>query len=360
MKKKNKVLFFFTIIGIGFFIFFYYKKNTVNNKKTLTILSWMGTFDPKIIREFEEKSGIRVYLSYYSNNEELLSKMKLTKGQGIDLIIPSDYAIQILEQENLIQPLICENIFSIKYIYKKLINNFYIDNNRIIAIPIEWGVYGIAYTPKVNEQIDNQSNLIDILLGNTIIKNQRICMSNDSMAVCTLIHMYYVNKFKNAFADNNAKYTILYEILKKQHPYVKLYSDNRIAHVFEKNEIDLAYIQTDEFIRALEKNEDLNFNLIPSSTIKTAEYIALSAQAKNISESYEFINYILSLETMEKNIQSIGYFPVRKDFDLTKLHPKAQEIINNILTDNIIINSVEKIISDEDRISLWTALKSRD
>jgi spermidine/putrescine transport system substrate-binding protein len=336
----------------------YNNQHASNDKRSLTILSWMGTFDLNVIRRFEEQSGIQINLSYYASNEELLSKMKLTKGKGIDIIVPSDYAITMLKEDNLITPLIADNIPSIKHMYHRLIRDFYIDDNKIIAVPIEWGVYGIAYTSKVKNEIKSEQELLDVLFGRANIFNQRVCMSNDSMAACCIAHLYYKYQFENEFADNNAKYTVIYEMLKKQYPFIRSYSDTRIAYLFETDEIDMAYIQTDEFVRALEKSPDLEFTLTPCGTIKTAEYIALSSQAKNISEAYEFVNYILSLNVMAENIKRIGYFPVRKDFNKALLEEKAQEIIEKVFSDKTELTSIEKILSNEDRISLWTLLKS--
>ena len=58
-----------------------------------------------------KRRGISVNISYFDNNDELLVKMRATKGDGYDLIVPCDYAIQQLIQEDLLQPLDKEKIY---------------------------------------------------------------------------------------------------------------------------------------------------------------------------------------------------------------------------------------------------------
>ena len=71
-----------------------------SHQRTLNIFVWGDYFDAKMIERFEEEKGIKVKLHYYSSNEEMMLKLKAHKGTGYDLIVPSDYAVQILIKEN--------------------------------------------------------------------------------------------------------------------------------------------------------------------------------------------------------------------------------------------------------------------
>ncbi len=76
-----------------------YEPNSIN------VFAWGDILDPAVIADFEKETGIKVNLNYYSSNEELIVKLKATRGEGYDLIIPSDYAVKILIKEDLLKPI---------------------------------------------------------------------------------------------------------------------------------------------------------------------------------------------------------------------------------------------------------------
>ena len=73
------------------------------SEKSITVFTWPLIIDANYITEFERETGIKVYLSYYENNEELLTKLKTTQGRGYDLVIPSDYTIEQLIKDGLVK-----------------------------------------------------------------------------------------------------------------------------------------------------------------------------------------------------------------------------------------------------------------
>lgn len=65
----------FLIFGILYFPNF---RISPTEEKTLNIFAWSDTLDPKVLKEFEMETKIKVNLSFYSSNEELQMKMKAT------------------------------------------------------------------------------------------------------------------------------------------------------------------------------------------------------------------------------------------------------------------------------------------
>src|SRR3989304_6903588 len=69
--------------------------------RTLSLLVWGDLIPPSLIAQFEKETGIKVYLNFYYSNEELAVKLKATRGENYDLIVPSDYTVKILKEEGL-------------------------------------------------------------------------------------------------------------------------------------------------------------------------------------------------------------------------------------------------------------------
>ena len=72
-------------------------------KKELVIFSWADYIDPELLAEFTEKTGIEINYNYFSSEEEMLSKLEAVNGGEYDLVLASDYIINITRQENLIK-----------------------------------------------------------------------------------------------------------------------------------------------------------------------------------------------------------------------------------------------------------------
>ncbi|MFS8506699.1 MAG: extracellular solute-binding protein [Candidatus Babeliales bacterium] len=66
------------------------------DKKSINVFLWSGVIDPKFFKEFEQKTGIKVNVTYFGGNEELIAKLLATDSKGYDLISPSDYVVDFL------------------------------------------------------------------------------------------------------------------------------------------------------------------------------------------------------------------------------------------------------------------------
>src|SRR5579872_2279799 len=73
--------------------------------KSINILVWGQVLDKEYLIDFEQETGIHVNVNYFENNEELFVKLRGTKHHDYDLIMPSDWAAQLLIQEGVIKKL---------------------------------------------------------------------------------------------------------------------------------------------------------------------------------------------------------------------------------------------------------------
>jgi spermidine/putrescine transport system substrate-binding protein len=74
-------------------------------QKTLYIATWPLLLDAQKLVEFEQKTGIKLKITYFESSEELLSKVQATEGAGYDIIFPSDYTVASFIKQGLLQKL---------------------------------------------------------------------------------------------------------------------------------------------------------------------------------------------------------------------------------------------------------------
>jgi len=96
---------FFWLVAIFLFLFFPSLSRLWQQQRAINVMTWADLLDPFLIEQFEKETGTKVYLSYFESNEELYARFRATEGKGHDLILPSDFMVQILIQDDLLKPL---------------------------------------------------------------------------------------------------------------------------------------------------------------------------------------------------------------------------------------------------------------
>ena len=354
--------FMWLILGyVCFFIFCLSLNFYVSFNRSISVLAWGGTFCPEVIAKFEKKTGIKVNISYFSSNEELISKIILTDGRGIDIIVPSDYALHCLKEKKLLTPLKTKRIAAYKSLYKFLLlpkdqGERY---KEIFAVPIEWGVYGIAFKDTLNTILCTSEIAFKAFFEGVLGQRKfALCMTSDIIPTCNLAWMYYRSLFSNDVADQRAMLTIVYEILKKQHKSIVCYNDTNIKQLFVNNSIDIAFLQSDEFIRSHKEISNLQFILPYFGILKTVEYIALSKNVQHLNESYEFINFILDNEQIITHVNTLGYLPVRYDINKNDLLPSVINLRDAVMNNIKQLQSVSLLFDEKERLEILMRIKN--
>lgn len=125
-----------------------------DSKKVLNVYNVGDYIDENIITLFEEKTGIDVQYETYDTNEMMYQKVK-SGSTNYDLIFPSDYMVEKMKSEGLLQKIDFKNIPNMKYIDKSFLNPIYDETNEY-SVPYMWGTFGILYNKKmVKEPVDS-------------------------------------------------------------------------------------------------------------------------------------------------------------------------------------------------------------
>src|SRR5271154_1669420 len=143
LSKRMMVVIFWVLVLFGFMYSPALIRWFSRSEKSITVFTWPLIIDANYITAFEKETGIKVYISYYESNEELLTKLKTTRGRGYDLVIPSDYAIEQLIKEQLVKKIDMSKLDFIGRINPFLKNNYYDPTNEY-SLPYFWSVYGLC------------------------------------------------------------------------------------------------------------------------------------------------------------------------------------------------------------------------
>ncbi len=298
----------------------------VDNGKTLTlnVYNWGeyiadGSADPEnpeeqtydTNAEFEkyyfEKYGqhVKIVYSTYDTNENMYSKVQNSVKNNLglyDLIIPSDYMIQKMAEENLLLSFdVAADIENYQYIDPQF-KGMYYDKEQKYSVPYSYGVVGIIYNTQFVDEEDVKDRSWG-LLWNKKYRNKILQFNNPRDAFGTA--MYYKNLDINS--QDPAVWQQAYELLLSQKPLVQGYVSDEIFNKMETGSAIISTYYAGDYITMRDKNEDLAFYYPREGTNFFVDAMCIPADARQPALAKEYINFMLSKDTAVANAEYIGY-----------------------------------------------------
>ena len=279
---------------------------------TLNVYNWgeyisdgsEGSFDT--IREFEtwyeETYGQKVTVNYstYASNEDMYNKIS-SGAVSYDVIIPSDYMIAKMAEENLLHPLNFENIPNYQYI-DDAFKGLYYDPQNQYSVPYTYGIVGVIYDANVVDEADVGGWE---LMWNEKYSGRIVQFNNPRDAFGTA--QYKLGLDVNS--SDKAMWDLAYGEMLAQRPLVYSYVMDEIFNMMESGEAAIgAYYAGDYFtmVDAQAENVDLQF-YYPEQTNFYVDAMCIPSCAQNKELAEIFINYMLSEEAAVANAEYTYY-----------------------------------------------------
>ena len=268
-----------------------------------------GSLD--VIKEFENISGIEVVYSNYETNEDLYAKLSAQKGNPqYDIIIPSDYMISRMINEDMLEEIDYSNIPNISMIDNKYRYPSF-DPDGKYSVPYTWGTVGIVYNSKYVDEEDIGS--WDLLWNKKYAGNiLMFSNSRDAYGIALKRLGYSLNSTDRNEIENAT------DILKQQRSVNQAYV---MDQTFDKMENESAYIApyyAGDCLTMMETNENLSFYYPEEGFNLFIDSACIPKGAKNKKAAEAFINFLCETEIAVANCEYICYFTP---------HSKAAEIV---------------------------------
>lgn len=278
-----------------------------SKEKKIRVFAWGDILDPTVIAEFERKSGIKVHLSYYSSNEELIVKMLATKGEGYDLIIPSDYSVKILKDNHLLKPLQKEKLSVFSNINPALLGHPFDPQNEY-SIPFEWEVFvlGIDKTFFQNRPLDPSWKMI----FDPSLISYRIAMLSDPIQALLLASFYLYGPV-DTISSQQLQETI--RLLSLQKTWVTAYADFRADYFLASKNCPVVVSSSSYLIRTMKRFSFVDFVVPQEGTFVTIENFCIPISSQKEELSYELIQFLYRPESMATHFKTYGVFPSTLD-----------------------------------------------
>ena len=289
------------IFGAGYGIFAA-RQETI----TLNVYNW-GQYmadgsdgSMEIVKAFEERyPHIKVNYSTYDSNEIMYSKLS-NGGITVDVIIPSDYMIARLIEEDMLLELNFDNIPNYQYVDEDFKNTAYDPENKY-SVPYTWGTVGLLYNTAYVDEAD--------VTGWELLWNEKYAgkiltfgNSRDAFGIAELMLGYSINTTDKAELEAAA------QLLKQQKPVLQQYVMDEIFAIMQNEEAWIAPYYAGDCLVMMGENENLDFFLPGHQGFNMfIDAMCIPRCAKEKEAAELFINFLCDPEIAGANMDWICY-----------------------------------------------------
>ncbi|MBU0970672.1 MAG: extracellular solute-binding protein, partial [Proteobacteria bacterium] len=270
--------------------------STAVSAETLELLTWKGYAPTVLVDKFKAETNIDVKVTF-TNNEEMIAKLRATRGAGFDLAQPSqDRISSVQEKYQIYQPIDISKINADQIITSML--DAVKKNTNVAgkphAVPFCWGTDGLVVNKKLAPNASDYTDLLNkayegrvsYRLKRPTLIAMAFAMGEDPFAKYSdpVAYKALMDKIGQALIDNKK--------------LVQNYWSNGDALIqsMRANEIYVAMAWDNGGWKLHEENPDIDFVAPKSGAMGWIDTFAIPAKAKNPEAAYKWINFMLRPE----------------------------------------------------------------
>ena len=279
------------------------------DKGVVNVYNWGVYIDESVLEDFTAETGIEVVYDTYESNEAMYGVLK-NDGASYDVIIPSDYMVSRMIEEDMLQPINFDNVPNFADVDPELKNPEY-DPENLYSVPYMWGLLGIIYnTTMVEETPTSWATMFDERYTDNIFMFNN---SRDAIGIALKYLGYSYN------TTDPAQITEAVDLLIQQKPLVNSYGMDDIFEKMQSGAVAIGAYYYGDFLTMQEVNPDLAFCLPEEGTNLYVDAMCIPKNAENKENAEAFINYMCSTSAGLKNCEEIWYstplLSVREELD---------------------------------------------
>ena len=326
-------------------------KSSEGKNGELNIFIWTEYVPDSVIEKFEKETGIKVNVSTYSSNEDMLAKVKSESEGTYDIVQPSDYMVEQMASQGMLEELKTDELKNLSNIGESYLNPSYDPGNKY-SVPYQGGVAGIAVnTSKVKKDITSYDDLFDSSLKNSIVA------LDDYRAVIGMTAR------SMGYSMNETDPAVLSKIQDKLLTLknnVKLYDSDSPKSALISGDCTVGYVWSAEIALAMEENPDIKVVYPTEGAYLFMDNWAIPKGAKNYDNAMKFIDFMLDAENAQMVLEEFPYLSpntkaveaMGEDYSKNEAkNPPAEVIKKGEYVKNLDADTLK--IYDE----MWTKLK---
>jgi len=323
---------------------------TTSNERTINVFAWGDYFsDPSLIKDFENRTGIRVRVHTYETNEEMYVKF-LANQTGYDIIIPSDYATKMLIEKNLLKKLDHSKLNFLHKIYPSLLGHSY-DPHNDYSIPNTWETSAIVVD---TESLKLNNTSLGVFFDPSLIR-YKFCMTPDPIEAITFASYYLYGNTEDLTPDKASEVEAL---LLSQKPHIEAYADCRAKYLIQTKNCPIAFERSSFIWQISKENPSMQLLDFEEATFISIENLVIPKESKKEDLVYAFINYLYEPKAHAKLIGLAPMYPANPEaLDyLSEPSTYHDHFYKSANSKNLVF--FRRLLTEEETRNIWINLKS--
>ena len=279
-------------------------------QKSLNLFIFPVILDPHVLAQFEQETGVKVYINYYETNEELYSKLKATQGEGYDIIVPTDYTVEVLISDGLLKKIDKTKLPMLQQIRPDLMGNYFDPNNEY-SIPYYMSVFGLGINKEYFKGVLPDPTWA-LVFDRNLVKTD-ICML-DSIRESIFLASLYIYGNSN-FDDPKTQLIAIEELLRTQKQWVDVYTSNRIEELLASGSCPVAIGTSPDVWKAAHEYPNIEFVMPQEGSFLTIDSFVIPKSTTKDVLIYQLLNYLYRPEVLAVSSLSYGFCSPLQDVE---------------------------------------------
>jgi len=254
--------------------------------QALNIYNWDTYIDPVVLTDFEQEYGVKIRYDLYENNEAMLATVE-TGATDYDIVVPTDYMVEIMHKAGLLAPLDKTNIPDFQNLDPSFVSPAYDPGNRY-CVPYQWGTLGIGYNIKaIGRELSSWQDLFDPAFAGrmSLLADPRLTMG------MVLLYLGY-----SPNTTSSAEIAQARDFLIERADQIAEYAPDTGQDLLADGTVDLVFEWSGDIFQVMEENADLRYVIPQEGSIIWTDSLCILATAPHKEMAEKFINYVLEPE----------------------------------------------------------------
>ena len=248
-------------------------------------------------KQFEEETGIKVNYTTFDSNENMYNKIK-GGGANYDIIIPSDYMIERMINEGLLEKLDFSNIPNYSNILDKY-KDLYFDPLNEYSVPYNVGMVGLIYNTKMVDEVPDSWGI----MWDEKYKGRILQFNNPRDAFALAQNLLGIDLNTN----DSEEWHRAYDKLKEQKPVISSYVMDDVFNKMEGGDAAIAAYYAGDYLTMADNNPDLAFVYPKEGTNIFVDSVCIPVGCQNKAAAELYINFLLREDIALANAEYICY-----------------------------------------------------
>jgi spermidine/putrescine transport system substrate-binding protein len=317
-------------------------RQSAQERKYVNLAIWSNYVNQDMMDAFEKKTGIKVQMSNYSSNEELLAKLQ-AGASGYDVVVPSDYMVFAMSKLGLLRSLDYSKLPNAKEISTRYLKLQFDPTNQY-SVPYDWGTTGIAINRSLYKgQIKGWKDLF-----NNPDLNGRLTLLDDvreTIGAALKAQGFSLNS-KNPEELEKAK-----QLLFKVRPRIKAFTSEPMMPLVN-GETAVAHAYMSDALQARKQSGGKIEYIIPEEGATLwIDNLVIPTGALHVEEAHELINFLLEAKSNAQTVTSVFVAPTNKD--TFALLPPSLQSDPALFPKEAVLKKLEMLQDIGDSLTLW-------